>query len=149
MAQFNERGEQIGDPRQTEWPTELKRPLSLQDEIKRFIRLEMSEAARNQGLETFEESDDFDVGEDPDLLLPTAYELTEEQLHRDASDLAQAEPPAPPSRLPEGQATEPQGDAPPALSGAATASSEDRGGGDLPTPAATPPTAFKKAPKKG
>lgn len=100
MARFNERGEHIPDPRRVEWPTELRRPPSLQDEIKRFIRQELSSVARDQGVETFEEADDFDTEEDPDLLLPTAYELTEEQLHRDASDLSRPEPTATPLTAP-------------------------------------------------
>lgn len=40
------------------------RPLSLRDEMMRFIRAEMSRQAEDTGQETFEEANDFDVGED-------------------------------------------------------------------------------------
>jgi len=61
-----------------EWPLNLTRPLSLQDEIKRFVRSEMSMRAAEHGFESFEESDDFDV-DDEDGNLASPYELTEMQ----------------------------------------------------------------------
>lgn len=51
----------------------LKKPESLQDKVRRMIRLEASLYAEAQGKETFEEADDFDVGDDFDPTTP--YEV--------------------------------------------------------------------------
>jgi len=42
-------------------------PLSLREEMQRFVRQEVSRVADNNEVETFEEADDFEVSEDPDL----------------------------------------------------------------------------------
>lgn len=76
MAVFDEFGRQIPDPRPVEVPIAFQRPLSLQDEIKRFVRLELSKRAAAQELESFEEADDFDV-DDEDPLPVTPYEVRE------------------------------------------------------------------------
>lgn len=137
MAEFNEKGEHVPDPRPVEWPTGLRRPLSIQDEIKRFIRHELSMKARDEGIETFQEADDFDTAEDPDLLLPTAYELSEEQAGRDASDLSKPEPPATSLQTPaEGRATPGAGDARSGASAPATSVS----GGQVALPHTPPPS---------
>ena len=75
MAQYDEFGREIPDKRPIAVPAGWDRPLSLQDQIKRFIRSEASRAAAAAGEETFEEADDFDVDEDPDPL--SVYELPE------------------------------------------------------------------------
>lgn len=49
-------------------------PLSIQEELKRFVRQELSQAADQAEADTFEEANDFDE-EDPDTLDLTAYEL--------------------------------------------------------------------------
>lgn len=52
------------------------RPLSLREELKRFIREEVSQVAQNRGAETLEEANDFDIDdEETDGL--TAYEVME------------------------------------------------------------------------
>lgn len=73
MAEYNERGQEIPDPRPVSVPAGFQRPLSLQEEIKRFVRSELSRQAEDAGQESFEEADDFEVDEDPDPLSP--YEL--------------------------------------------------------------------------
>lgn len=76
MAKYDYLGREVPDPTPVSVPAGLSRPLSLQEEIKRFMRSEqMRIAAEAEGLETFEEADDFDVDEDPDPL--SAYELPE------------------------------------------------------------------------
>lgn len=50
------------------------RPLSLRDEMMRFIRAEMSRQAEDTGQETFEEANDFDIEEDE---WRSPYELIE------------------------------------------------------------------------
>ncbi len=65
------------DPTPVELPAGYSHPLPLRDEMRRFIRDELSNAAASAGEESFEESDDFDCGEDDEVLSP--YELTELQ----------------------------------------------------------------------
>lgn len=133
MARFDEQGRQLPDPRPVEWPTELKRPRSLQEEIQRFVRQELSRAADEAGLETFEEADDFDVAEDPDLLGVTPYELSEEQVFKDPSDLSTKEPlPAKPAGDPAAAGEKPQG---------ASAPAEPQSGGAVPPPVPAPRSA--------
>lgn len=64
---------EIPDPNPLEVP--LFRPLSIHEEIKRFVRSEMSRQAQEQGQESFEEADDFDVGDDDEIQSP--YEMVE------------------------------------------------------------------------
>lgn len=86
MAQYDERGREIPDNTPVEIPLGWRRPLTLQEQIQRHIRVEFSQLASSRGFESFEEADDFDVDEDPDML--TQYELHEmapEAIDRDAS----------------------------------------------------------------
>lgn len=75
MAEYDEMGREIPDTRPVAVPHNWDRPLSLHEEIKRFVRIELSRTAEMQGQESFEEADDFDVDEEPDPLSP--YELQE------------------------------------------------------------------------
>lgn len=87
---LDERGWEIPDPTPMAWPAGVRRPETLTEQIRRLVRLEVSQAAAAQGMETFEESDDFDVDDD-DGEFVSPYELTEMQeeaiVARDASDL--------------------------------------------------------------
>lgn len=65
-AIFNEKGHQVPDPTPVEVPVAFRRPPTMDEMIRAHIRREMSLQAQAQGLETFEEADDFDVDEDPD-----------------------------------------------------------------------------------
>lgn len=65
------------DPTPVEMPLGFSRPPTLQEEIQRIIRIQMSQQAQAEGFESFEEADDFDVDEDPDPLSP--YEVSEMQ----------------------------------------------------------------------
>jgi len=79
MAQFDSMGRQIPDPTPVEVPVQFRRPPSIQDEIKRFVRMELSARAQANQLETFEEADDFNV-EDDDVDLDfdgSKYEVVE------------------------------------------------------------------------
>lgn len=71
---YNERGEELPDDTPIEMPLKFKRPPTLQEQIKAMVRREVSISAAEQGFETFEESDDFDV-EDGDELPPSNYEF--------------------------------------------------------------------------
>lgn len=62
----------------------LERPLTLQEEMKRFIREEISQAAEVAQAGSWEDEDDFDVDEDPSPI--SAYELDEMQEEELASN---------------------------------------------------------------
>lgn len=73
MAKFDARGREIPDPTPIEVPAGARRPETLQEMVRRFMRVEMSKAGQAEGFESFEEADDFDVGDDDDL--KSEYEL--------------------------------------------------------------------------
>lgn len=102
MAIFNEKGQQIPDPTPIEVPLNFKRPLSIQEEIKRFVRSEFSQRAADQGHETFEEADDFVVEDElGEFVSPYEFtEMQEEARFSDGSDLTQPEPPVEPRAQP-------------------------------------------------
>lgn len=75
---YNERGHEILDPTPVEMPVRFQRPPTLQEQIKAFVKRELSEAAEAQGVETFEEADDFDIEDDP-IDPTTPWELNYEQ----------------------------------------------------------------------
>lgn len=60
-----------------EVPLEFREPPSIQDEIRRFIRIEMSRQAEESGFESFEEANDLEFSDDDDF--SSANELTEDQ----------------------------------------------------------------------
>lgn len=56
-------------------------PLTLREEMRRFIRQELSARADERDMETFEESDDFEVEEEPDFTTGyTVHELVDPEL---------------------------------------------------------------------
>jgi hypothetical protein len=59
----------------------LEKPLTLREEMRRFVKEELSRVARENDDPTFEEEDDFDEDDpDADLLSPyTVHELTPEE----------------------------------------------------------------------
>lgn len=63
------------DPTPVEMPLGFRRPPTLQEEIQRIVRIQMSQQAQEHGFESFEEADDFEVDDDPDPL--SAYEVLE------------------------------------------------------------------------
>lgn len=65
------------DDTPVEVPLNFRRPLTLQEEIQRLIRNQMSQNAAAQGFESFEEANDFDVDDDADPF--TQYEVAEMQ----------------------------------------------------------------------
>lgn len=62
---LNERGHEVPDPTPMAVPIGFKPPPTMVELIRMHIRREMSAVAQNQGAETFEESEDFDVEDDP------------------------------------------------------------------------------------
>lgn len=66
---FNERGEEIMDPTPVAVPFKFQQRSQF-DWMRQFIRNEISRNAAEQGMESFEEANDFDVGEDFDPTTP-------------------------------------------------------------------------------
>lgn len=78
---YNERGEEVQDSRPMALPVGFSRPKSLTDTMKSLLRNEeFRRALDEKGVETFEEADDFDCGED-DPLGSTPYEDTFDPEH--------------------------------------------------------------------
>jgi hypothetical protein len=73
-GRINEKGEEIANGKPLVLPTRLNRPLSLQEQMQR-VMLHMSQQAASQGLETEEEADDFEVGDEKEFVSP--YEFKE------------------------------------------------------------------------
>lgn len=69
----DEAGREIPDPNPMEVPLGMKRPATLAEQVQRLVRTSLSEHARMQGLETFEEAEDLEVDEDFDPYTP--YEV--------------------------------------------------------------------------
>lgn len=74
---YNEKHQEIHDGKPVAIPAGFKHPPSIQDLIRRAIRQEISQGAKKEGHETFDEADDFDVDDDPELKSP--YELDDNQ----------------------------------------------------------------------
>lgn len=81
---FDERGWEKPDPTPLARAIAFHAPPSLQDQIRRMIAHEMSQQAALNGQETFEEADDFDVGDDYDPKSP--WELDEDQLQAESHE---------------------------------------------------------------
>lgn len=73
MAKYDAQGREIPDQTPVEIPPHLARVVTRHEQMKAYIRAELSRLAAEEGEETFEEADDFDVDEDPDPL--SAYEI--------------------------------------------------------------------------
>lgn len=97
MGQFNERGELIPDNTPVEIPVGFGHPEPLEQMIARLVRLESGRAAET-GLESFEESDDFETGDDDGLVSPYEVQPMVEEAPHMAKTL---EPPAETRTMPE------------------------------------------------
>lgn len=79
MARYDKHGNEIPDNTPIEIPLGYKVPETLQQQMQRMIRSEaMAQYARAQGAETFEESNDFDVGDDEDP--SSIHELDDQEI---------------------------------------------------------------------
>jgi hypothetical protein len=70
---LNEEGHEVLSSKPMSLPSGMKRPETTAETIQRLVRGELSRVAARQGAETFEEADDFDVGDDLDPSTP--YEM--------------------------------------------------------------------------
>lgn len=75
-AHIDSLGREVGNPVPIAPPLGYKKQPSLSDQIRDMVRSEhLRQAAENAGMETFDEAEDFDVGDDVDPDSP--YELQE------------------------------------------------------------------------
>lgn len=86
-------------------PVKFNRPPSLHEQIKSLIRREVSQTAVNSGMESFEEADDFEVGDDYDPQSPYEAIFDPETLDKNEAEAVseflkqrreQTSPPQPP-----------------------------------------------------
>lgn len=68
------------DPTPVAVPLNYKHPPTLEDQMRRYIRSEVSRMAEQDGEESFEEADDFDVGDDFDPSSPYEQDFDTETL---------------------------------------------------------------------
>lgn len=80
VALLDARGHELLNPRPVQMPTSMQRPLSLQEQIRRVLRTELSRQADAQGHETFDEANDFEVLDEFDIEPPSQYTMDEEFL---------------------------------------------------------------------
>lgn len=80
-AKFNDKGHEILDPTPIALPVGMSKPESLESKMRRFIRTEFSRQAQDQGMESFDEANDFDMDDEADLPLTRyeAHELIDEE----------------------------------------------------------------------
>lgn len=93
MAKYTEDGHQIPDQTPLEVPVGFAAPTDLHALIKQLVRAESARAGED-GQETFEEADDFDV-EDDGPISPYSTTTMQEEAPREAKFLREEETPKP------------------------------------------------------
>lgn len=77
---LDDRGREINNPVPMTLKAGLTRPLSLRDQIRRVLKVELSQEALSQGNESFDEANDFEVKDDFETdSFMSKYELVEEE----------------------------------------------------------------------
>lgn len=103
---FTKDGKELPDQKRVELPIGYRVPETMEEKMMRMIDSKLSRRAEEAGLETIEEANDFDMGEEDGLPLPMSqFELTdmqEENFARDASFMkekraSKKRPPDPPT----------------------------------------------------
>ncbi len=77
IAELSEDGREVNDPRPMVIHTGLVKPLTLSEQVKRLMKVELSHQALDYGKETEEEANDFDV--EDENLITSNYDLMEEE----------------------------------------------------------------------
>lgn len=85
---LNEFGQEVPDQEPIVIRVAPNQFISQYDNVKAYIRQQLSQAAQQAELESFEEANDFDVADD--LIPPTGHEFTEDQEERMKEDLRDA-----------------------------------------------------------
>jgi hypothetical protein len=102
-----EDGGEILDDRKIDLPVGVQRPPSLVEQIKRLMRGPLAQQAREQEMESFEESDDFEWDDPEETEMDTPYAVNAEDL---PVTMEMEEPPAdyPAEEAPGESAAEPE-----------------------------------------
>ena len=80
-AILNAEGQEINNPKPMLLSTDVKRPPTLQEQIQRVLRSNVSKEAHEQGFETLDESQDFDIEDSFDSKDPdTIYQVLDEEI---------------------------------------------------------------------
>lgn len=84
LSSYNEKGEEIPDPRPTEMAINFKAPQDLSSRIEQLVKNQLiQQDLANSGMETFAEADDFETDDfDPS----SPYEETFDPLHTTARE---------------------------------------------------------------
>ncbi len=90
-------GKEYLDPTPVEIPVGYEKPLSLKQDMMRFIREEVSASADRNGADSFDESDDFDIGFEDEPV--SDYEFAELQDDYEPEEVVVA-PEEPPKKDP-------------------------------------------------
>lgn len=64
---LDERGREVLNPKPIAIASELGRPETLNEQINRILRRQLSAQVAQQGHETYEEANDFEIDDDPEL----------------------------------------------------------------------------------
>lgn len=83
MAKYDELGREIPDPQPIEIPLRFRSGPTIDQKMKQMLVNLLNQQAREQGTETFEEANDFDIPDDFDDPL-TPYEIVEMHLDQPA-----------------------------------------------------------------
>lgn len=105
-TEYNEAGFEVPDEMPIVVPG-MRQPETLAETIKRMVRVEMGKVAASQGMETFEEADDFDIpDEDGEFVSP--YEIVEmdEERPKTAQERLKLDEATPVAKAPEKPPTE-------------------------------------------
>lgn len=70
LSGHNARGEEIPDPTPLEIPAGFTRPRSLQEDIAAMMSAAVQQELAERGVETFEEANNFETGEDEEFFSP-------------------------------------------------------------------------------
>jgi len=92
-AMLDGKGREILNPKPLAIPVGMTKPQSLREEIQKVLREEVGRQAQEQGKESWEDANDFDVVDDFDTqLVESKYQLVEEEFVKDNPFEKPAEP---------------------------------------------------------
>lgn len=74
---LDEEGREVGNPTPLVHHTGINRPLTLQEQIQRLIKHNLAQQAYVQGMETFDEANDFDAEESTNM--DSKYTIMDEE----------------------------------------------------------------------
>ncbi|UDN67510.1 hypothetical protein [robinz microvirus RP_35] len=77
MTTYNEKGQEVPDDTPVALPVRFRRPPTLQEQIQRMVKDQISQGVHDAGGESFEEADDFDCEDEDSVELRSPYEIDE------------------------------------------------------------------------